>query len=84
MRVGIRVNYKIRNKLFDGFRLFMIGKESSHFLKLGNSYKNGIDLKAIQKIQKLLARIMQNPMAIVRCAFHKKIKSPCASFFSVS
>ena len=26
----------------------MISKENSHFLKLGNSFKNGIDLKAMQ------------------------------------
>ena len=47
MRVAVKVNLKNRIPLFDGFRLFMISKESSHFLKLGNSYKNGIDLKAM-------------------------------------
>ena len=47
MRVTVKVNHKKRIKLFDGFRLFMISKENSHFLKLGNSYKNGIDLKAM-------------------------------------
>ena len=47
MRVTVKVNHKKRIKLFDGFRLFMISKENSHFLKLGNSYKNGIDVRSM-------------------------------------
>ena len=48
MRVAIKVDH-LNNfpSLFEGFRLFMINKENSHVLKLGNSNKNGFDLKAM-------------------------------------
>ena len=49
MRVGIKVDPHTNfSSLFEGFRLFMIDKENSHVLKLGNSYKNGFDLRAMK------------------------------------
>ena len=43
LRVGVKVKLEKNTPLFEGFRLHIISKESSHFLLLN---KNGINLKA--------------------------------------